>query len=74
MLDMRMPVLDGWGFAKALHHREPKLLIVVMTAAQDAQRWAQEINAEGCLEKPFTLEELLNEIERVLTSASMQRE
>ena len=61
LLDMRMPVLDGWRFAAAYRaqtaHPAP---IVVMTAAQDARRWAAEIAAAGCLPKPFDLGHLLD--------------
>ena len=40
LLDMRMPVLDGWGFARVVRERGLKVPIIVMTAAQDAGRWA----------------------------------
>jgi two-component system chemotaxis response regulator CheY len=43
LLDMRMPVMDGWGFAAELHARGDKLPIVVMTAATDARTWAEQI-------------------------------
>jgi CheY-like chemotaxis protein len=60
LLDMRMPVLDGWGFAEAYRERpEPRAPIVVMTAAEDAEAWAEEIGAAGVLAKPFRLDELL---------------
>jgi len=65
LLDMRMPVLDGWGFAQALRARGVQLPIVVMTAAQDARRWAKEIGAAGYLAKPFELLELLAVVERL---------
>src|SRR3954451_13177627 len=39
LLDMRMPVLDGWDFARILKERGIDLPILVMTAAQDARRW-----------------------------------
>ena len=65
LLDMRMPVMDGWGFARALRDRGIKLPILVMTAAQDARRWAQEIDAEGYLAKPFDLLDLLSAVERL---------
>ena len=58
LLDMRMPVLDGWGFAAAYRqHAEPRAPIVVMTAAQYARKWCREIGAVGCLAKPFELDE-----------------
>lgn len=64
LLDMRMPVLDGWGFVAVLRQRESKVPFVVMTAAQDARRWAQEVGATGFLAKPFELVELLAIVER----------
>ena len=63
LLDMRMPVLDGWGFARTLKQRGIKLPILVMTAAQDAGRWAQEIGAQGFVAKPFDLLDLLAAVE-----------
>ncbi|MEO5951444.1 MAG: response regulator, partial [Chloroflexia bacterium] len=65
LLDMRMPILDGWGFVRALKERGIKLPIVVMTAAQDARRWANEIEAEGYLSKPFELLDLLAAVENI---------
>lgn len=70
LLDMRMPVLDGWGLARALSKRQLRLPILVMTAAQDARQWAAEIGAVGCLAKPFDLVELLDAVERVLEAGS----
>lgn len=64
LLDMRMPVLDGWGFAQRLKERGIFLPIVVMTAADDARRWAQEIGANDFLPKPFSLLDLLAAVER----------
>jgi CheY-like chemotaxis protein len=65
MLDMKMPVMDGWHFAaeyNALYgHRAP---VVVMTAAPDAKKRASEVNAEGWIGKPFKLEELLSTVEK----------
>lgn len=58
LLDMRMPVLDGWGFAAELRRRELRVPIVVMTAASNAQRWCAEIGGDDCLAKPFMLDDL----------------
>lgn len=65
LLDMRMPVLDGWSFVQALEQRGMKLPILVMTAAQDARLWAEEVGAQGYLAKPFDLTDVLDAIERV---------
>ena len=64
LLDMRMPVLDGWGFACALRERGLALPVVVMTAAADASRWAEEIGAIGVVAKPFGVAELVNAVRR----------
>jgi two-component system chemotaxis response regulator CheY len=69
LLDMRMPVLDGWGFARKLKERGVSLPILVMTAAQDARRWAQEIDADGHLAKPFELMDLLSSVENLIGSS-----
>jgi len=65
LLDMRMPILDGWGFARALRERGIRLPILVMTAAQNARTWAQEIGADGYVAKPFDLTDLLDAVERL---------
>jgi len=64
LLDMRMPVLDGWGFMRAVRERGLTLTVVVMTAAADARRWGREIGAEGVLAKPFDIDELLRAVQQ----------
>jgi len=64
LLDMRMPVMDGWAVARALRNQGISVPIVVMTAAESAKRWADEVGAEGYLAKPFGLDELLTAVER----------
>jgi two-component system response regulator MprA len=64
LLDMRMPRMDGWEFAAALGAAGRAIPILVMTAAQDAYRWAHEIGAVGAVPKPFTVDELLGMVAR----------
>ena len=64
LLDMRMPIMDGWAVARALREQGITVPIVVMTAAESAKRWADEVGAEGYLAKPFGLDELLATVER----------
>jgi two-component system, chemotaxis family, chemotaxis protein CheY len=60
LLDMRMPVLDGWGFAEAYRRTlPPHAPIIVLTAARNAAQYAGEIRADAFLAKPFELRELL---------------
>ena len=65
LLDMRMPVLDGWGFARKLKERRIKVPILVMTATQDAQQWAEQVGAQGYLPKPFEFQDLVNTVGRL---------
>jgi len=63
LLDMRMPVLDGWGFASELRRRGHSVPIVVMTAARDAAHWASEIAASTFIAKPFGFDDLITAVE-----------
>jgi two-component system chemotaxis response regulator CheY len=66
LLDMRMPVLDGWGYARAVREGGLGPRIVIMTAAHDARRWADEIGADGYIPKPFEADQLIATVERVV--------
>jgi CheY-like chemotaxis protein len=61
LLDMKMPEMDGWAFAAAYREQPgPHAPIVAMTAACDSQTWANEITADGCVVKPFDLDDFLD--------------
>ena len=65
LLDMRMPVMDGWAFASAYHARPgPHAPIVVVTAARDASASAAQIAADAWIAKPFDLEALASLVRR----------
>ncbi len=60
LLDMRMPVMDGWEFVRVYRERPgPHAPIVIVTAALDVAKDAREIGADGFLAKPFLLDDLL---------------
>lgn len=67
LLDMIMPVMNGWQFAMEFRvlydHQCP---IVVMTAAADAQQRASDVGAVGWIAKPFVLERLFKMIQEHL--------
>jgi two-component system, chemotaxis family, chemotaxis protein CheY len=69
LLDMRMPVLDGWGFAREVAKRESRPPIVVMTAAGEARQWAREIGADEYVAKPFDISDLLERVRRAANGA-----
>jgi CheY-like chemotaxis protein len=59
-LDMRMPGMNGWEFAREFRARHGRAApIVVVTAAENARARAEEIAADGWLAKPFDLEDVL---------------
>jgi DNA-binding NtrC family response regulator len=59
LLEMRTPVLDGWGFAREMQARGKRSPIVVMGPERYAERWAEEIHAIGFLVKPIKVSSLL---------------
>lgn len=69
VLDMKMPGMDGWEFAREFRARyDRRAPIVVLTAAEDARKRAEEIGAEDYLGKPFEIDELLHKVEKYLGS------
>jgi CheY-like chemotaxis protein len=68
LLDMLMPVLDGWHFLERLRplRRPPALPIVITTATNLTREWAEAHDCQGCLRKPIEPERLLEEVRRCL--------
>ena len=65
LLDLMMPPLNGWQF-HAEQMKDPELAripVIVMTAA--ASYWGLPDGVTAYLQKPFDLETLFSEIERV---------
>ena len=67
LLDMMMPVMDGWQFRE--EQRKLPVLesipVVIVTADGNARGKAAAIQAAGHVGKPVTIDGLLNEVERV---------
>lgn len=62
-----MPIMNGWQFAKELRDRQLWCVpVVVLTAAHDALRSAEEIGAAGFLGKPFDMSSLYSVVDRHL--------
>jgi CheY-like chemotaxis protein len=67
LLDMLMPIHDGWRFLKerTWSPRLASIPVVVVTSLGNAsQEWAASLGAAGFLRKPFDVEPLLTEIRR----------
>ena len=66
LLDMMMPVMDGWAFRKA-QTADPALSsipVIVLTAHSSASDTARDMGAVGFLRKPVTLQELLTAVKQ----------
>ena len=67
LLDLMMPVMDGFQF-RAAQRAEPELMnipIVVLSAHINACRVAQVLGAAAGLQKPFKMTELVETLDRV---------
>jgi len=63
VLDLMMPVMDGWTFAKRLRERDD-IPIVVLSAANDLDRHAKSVGAREVIGKPFDLDQLIPKVAR----------
>jgi DNA-binding response OmpR family regulator len=69
LLDMVMPVMNGWECAHELRARYgSKLKIVVVTAAEHPRARAEEVGADDVLPKPFDMSSLLRLVARYLAA------
>jgi DNA-binding response OmpR family regulator len=63
LLDMMMPVMNGWEFAAAYYAKfSTPSPIIVLTAAANAEQRARDVKAISWTEKPFNFYELLEKI------------
>ncbi|MGZ3706465.1 MAG: response regulator, partial [Bdellovibrionota bacterium] len=72
LLDLMMPVMDGWEF-RAIQKEDPAIQnipVMILTAGGRVEKKAQNLEAVGWLRKPFGLEVLLREVESVLAKSS----
>ena len=66
LLDLMMPVMDGWAFraAQLADERLAKIPVVILSAATDVRRHAAQLHVNEYLVKPLDVPLLLNAIER----------
>jgi CheY-like chemotaxis protein len=69
LLDMVLPLLDGWHFLQRLKSLPVGATPVVVTTGTILTReWAAQNGCAGFLRKPIEEDELVDEVDRVLTS------
>ena len=60
LLDLMMPIMDGWEFMSAMKSK-PELAdipVIIITAIYDARRTQQETGARAVITKPFDIDQL----------------
>jgi CheY-like chemotaxis protein len=75
LLDLMMPVMDGWMFRQE-QKREPAwdaIPVIVLSAAGNARERAESIGAAGCLRKPLDIDELLALLARVVAESDVRQ-
>jgi CheY-like chemotaxis protein len=72
LLDRWMPVMDGREFARQIKALGISPLIIAMTAAPVALRWAALIGADASLDKPFEIDDLLDLVARCCGRAQLR--
>lgn len=65
VLDLMMPVMDGWTFAQRMKEKW-SIPFVVLSAATDVIKHAEQMGAADVMPKPFDIDRLLPCIERVV--------
>jgi DNA-binding response OmpR family regulator len=69
LLDLMMPVMDGWTFRE----RQRQLAgagaipVLVLSGAREVRKAAEQLNAIAAIAKPFDLDDLLETIHALLT-------
>lgn len=68
LLDMLMPVMDGWQFLQELRRWSVPLSVpvIVTTGTILTREWAEQNGCCGFVKKPIEEEELFREVERCL--------
>jgi CheY-like chemotaxis protein len=69
VLDLNMPVMDGWQFRAEQRHLPPRLAavpVVLVSGDDDVPDHAAALQVEVVLKKPFEAEKLLDAVRRAL--------
>ena len=72
LLELMMPVMDGWQFCAELQ-RDPllsKIPVVVVSAHGNVMEEASKVSASAYLKKPFLLKELLDMVGRFCSNGA----
>jgi two-component system chemotaxis response regulator CheY len=67
LLDLMMPVMDGWQFVSELETRGwRRMPLLILSADRAVQQHSVKLRAEAYLAKPFDLDELLGKVSQLI--------
>jgi DNA-binding response OmpR family regulator len=72
LLDLMLPRMDGATFAAELERRGLRggIPILILSALDQADRWAAHLRADGYLAKPFEVATLLDQVDRLMLAGA----
>jgi CheY-like chemotaxis protein len=67
LLDLSMPIMDGWSFVTQYRRSaRPGARILLLTGNPQAADIARTLNADGYVQKPFDIDQLVDIVAREL--------
>jgi CheY-like chemotaxis protein len=73
LLDLNMPVMDGWAAFRLINAYDLMRPVVVITARHNQYSQADELGADALMEKPLNLALLLETIRNLLAETASER-
>ena len=75
LLDIKLPDMDGMEILKIMRKKRPEVRVIVMTGYSTMSNAVQamKLGAADYLSKPFTDDELLEMVERVFSTQSLNQ-
>jgi len=69
LLDMKMPIMDGWEFLRQYRRRPgAKVPVVVRAADKDDKRRAADVGANAYIAKPFAIDDLIRVLKQCISA------
>ncbi|MEM8778957.1 MAG: response regulator [Cyanobacteria bacterium P01_G01_bin.49] len=68
LLDLGLPIMDGWTVIERLRNQGNQVPVIVVTARdpRESRNIGQRFNIEGYISKPFRFQDLLKQVESYL--------
>jgi DNA-binding response OmpR family regulator len=73
LLDLNMPILDGWDAYDLMNRTHPFVPVIIITARPHQYEHAAELGVDALMEKPLNLPLLLATIANLLAESEAER-